>query len=625
MVDRCRPISFIGGRRVIAILGGLYIAFGLGWTLRQVVETISISALIIIVLIAGPGVVLLYVGYRLPRFDIHAEFHPAVAKWCLGGLGVMVAVLGFYSLQPGEGVDDLSTIFILTGLAAVAGLAAGIHNAQAKTRARELQETIHQLEVSNERFERYETIVEAVNDGVYVVDENGTFQMVNDAYAEMLEYSPDELIGTDASIVLGDDVAKRVDELYPDPKEENVEQPTVEAKLQTASGEWLPVEATPALLPKTDDSNWHRAGIVRDISERKERERALEESERRYRTLVEHFPNGSVGLFDEDLRYTAVGGQLFDSLDFDPEDRIGERFTELHPPEIVEEVEPHFEAALDGEASTFEIEYANRHLHADTLPVKNADDEVFAGMLVIQDVTERREYEQMLEESNERLEQFAYAASHDLQEPLRMVSSYLQLVEDRYADELDADGREFIEFAVDGADRMRNMIEGLLEYSRVDTRGDPFEPVDLEAVFAHVRQDLQVKIEESNAEITAEDLPQVYGDGGQLNQVFQNLLSNAIEYSGDEPPRIHVAAERDGDEWVISVSDDGIGIDPEDADRVFEVFQSLEGRENGGTGIGLALVERIVERHDGDIWVDSEPGKGATFSFTLPAAGDADE
>ena len=230
-----------------------------------------------------------------------------------------------------------------------------------------------------------------------------------------------------------------------------------------------------------------------------------------------------------------------------------------------------------------------------------------------------RETIERLEESNERLEQFAYAASHDLQEPLRMVQSYLQLIERRSDDELTEETREFLEFAVDGADRMRAMIDSLLTYSRIETGGDPFVPVDLDAVLEDALTDLQVKLDESDAEITAEPLPHVEGDGNQLRQVFQNLLDNAIEYSGDEPPRIHVAAERDGDKWVISVSDEGIGIDPKHSDQVFEVFQRLHTHdEHDGGGIGLAICERIIERHDGDIGVESHPGDGATFYFTLP-------
>ncbi|QLK25765.1 MEDS domain-containing protein [Natrinema zhouii] len=233
---------------------------------------------------------------------------------------------------------------------------------------------------------------------------------------------------------------------------------------------------------------------------------------------------------------------------------------------------------------------------------------------------DRNQRERALEESNERLEQFAYAASHDLQEPLRMVASYLQLLENRYGDAFDEDGEEFLAYAVDGADRMREMIDGLLEYSRVETRGDPFEPVELDALLDDVLADLQIQIEETDAEITAEQLPRVTGDASQLRQVVQNLLDNAIQYSGDAPPRIHIDAYRRGREWVISVQDDGIGIDPADQDRVFTVFDRLHSREEyEGTGIGLALCQRIIERHGGDIWVDSEPGEGSTFSFTLPA------
>ncbi|WP_254521970.1 sensor histidine kinase [Natrinema caseinilyticum] len=238
---------------------------------------------------------------------------------------------------------------------------------------------------------------------------------------------------------------------------------------------------------------------------------------------------------------------------------------------------------------------------------------------------ERHRSERKLEASNERLEQFANAASHDLKEPLRMVSSYLTLLEDRYEDELDADGREFVEFAVDGADRMQAMIDGLLAYSRVETRGDPLEPVDLNAVLADVRNDLELRLEETDATLSSESLPRVEGDADQLRQLFQNLLSNALEYSGDEPPRIRVEARRKGGDWHISVSDEGIGIPPDDEERVFEVFERLHTREeHAGTGIGLTLCRRIVERHGGEIWVDSELDEGSTFRLTLPGVS-ADE
>ncbi|ADD07633.1 histidine kinase (plasmid) [Natrialba magadii ATCC 43099] len=241
-------------------------------------------------------------------------------------------------------------------------------------------------------------------------------------------------------------------------------------------------------------------------------------------------------------------------------------------------------------------------------------------------IADLEESNERLERSNDRLEQFAYAASHDLQEPLRMVSTYLQLIDRRYRDAFDEDGEEFLEFAIDGADRMRSMIEGLLAYSRVETRGDPFEPVDLNDVLDAVREDLQMQIEESDAEVATENLPRVHGDAGQLRQVFQNLLSNAIEYSGDEPPRVDVTAEREGNEWILSIRDEGIGIDSDGQERIFEVFERLHTHEeHPGAGIGLALCQRIVERHGGEIGVESEPGEGSTFSLMLPAASDVDE
>ncbi len=301
------------------------------------------------------------------------------------------------------------------------------------------------------------------------------------------------------------------------------------------------------------------------------------------------------------------------------------------PGEATEWAELYEDVVQTGEPVRFERELVTqkRVLECYAFPVGDETEDL-VGVLFT-DVTERVNRERQLEElverleaSNERLEQFAYAASHDLQEPLRMVSSYLQLIERRYGDQFDEDGEEFLQFAVDGANRMREMIDGLLAYSRIETEGNPLEPVNLNLTLEDVLDDLQLRLVESNAEITVDEMPTVEGDSGQLRQVFQNLLDNAIEYSGDDPPRVHVSAEKqsvDRDEHMISVSDEGIGIDPRYSDQVFEVFESIHGQnEYGGTGIGLAICERIVERHGGEIWVESESGKGSTFSFTLPAA-----
>jgi PAS domain S-box-containing protein len=223
-----------------------------------------------------------------------------------------------------------------------------------------------------------------------------------------------------------------------------------------------------------------------------------------------------------------------------------------------------------------------------------------------------------LERSNKELEQFAYVASHDLQEPLRMVSSYVQLLAQRYEAQLDDKARKYIGYAVDGAVRMQQLIEDLLLYSRAGTRGGPLEPTDSLAALDGAVQNLAKAIEEKGASITHGDLPVVRADAPQLTQVFQNLLSNAVKFRGEAPPRIHVSAEDNGSVWTFSVRDNGIGIEPQYADRVFVIFQRLHTRqEYAGTGIGLAVCQRIIERHGGRIWFESEPGVGSTFYFTI--------
>lgn len=199
-----------------------------------------------------------------------------------------------------------------------------------------------------------------------------------------------------------------------------------------------------------------------------------------------------------------------------------------------------------------------------------------------------------------------------------MVSSYTQLLAKRYRGKLDADADEFIAYAVDGATRMQRLIQDLLAYSRVSTGSQPFEPTPMGAVLSYAMDNLLSAIKENQAVITHDRLPTVRGDAKQLAQVFQNLLSNALKFHGDQPPRIHVSAQRKEEEWLFSVRDEGIGIDPQFAGRIFVIFQRLHTRaEYPGTGIGLAICKKIVERHGGRMWVESETGKGATFWFSI--------
>jgi PAS domain S-box-containing protein len=247
--------------------------------------------------------------------------------------------------------------------------------------------------------------------------------------------------------------------------------------------------------------------------------------------------------------------------------------------------------------------------------------------VVMSDITERKRAEaalrQKVEElarSNAELEQFAYVASHDLQEPLRTAGSFAQLLQKRYQGKLDQTADEFIGYIVDGTQHMQRLINDLLTFARVGTRGKAFEPADCAAVLAQAVAHLQIAIEEGGAVVTHDPLPVLNADPGQLGQLLQNLIGNSIKFHAAARPRIHVSAQRTEEGWVFSVQDNGIGIDPQFADRIFEVFQRLHTRaEYPGTGIGLAVCKKIVERHQGRIWVESAPGKGATFRFTIPS------
>jgi signal transduction histidine kinase len=248
------------------------------------------------------------------------------------------------------------------------------------------------------------------------------------------------------------------------------------------------------------------------------------------------------------------------------------------------------------------------------------------GSQLGQFIERRRAEEQLrktsadLARSNTDLQQFAYVASHDLTEPLRTITSYLQLLNDRNRGKLGQEGQEFVKHAVDGAQRMQALIKDLLAYARVDIRARAFEPVESESALQSALANLKLTIEETGTVIEREALPTVNADNLQLTQVFQNLISNAIKFRGQAPARIQIGAERKNGEWLFHVRDSGIGLDPAEAQRVFILFQRLHTRqEYPGTGMGLAICKKIIERHGGRIWVESKPGEGAVFFFTLPA------
>lgn len=365
------------------------------------------------------------------------------------------------------------------------------------------------------------------------------------------------------------------------------------------------------------------AMLYRERAEAEARDSAaLLAAETRLAEMLASIRDAFVAL-DPEYRYTYLNDQAVESLGQSRDELIGHTVWEAFPDARGTVFETEFRRVMDTrEPAAFEGYYAGLERWNDVRVYPAPDGGI---TLFFVDVSERKRAEQALEQrtdelarSNAELERFAYVASHDLQEPLRMVASYTQLLQKRYKGRLDTDADDFIGFAVDGANRMQALIHDLLAYSRVGTQGSAFEPADLNEVLASTLRALHAAIEDVHGEVTHDVLPTVTCDAMQVGQLFQNLISNALKFHGDAPPRVHVGVERSDGETVFSVTDNGIGIDAAYFDRIFVIFQRLLPRsEYPGTGIGLAICKRIVERHGGKIWVESTTGFGSTFRFTL--------
>jgi PAS domain S-box-containing protein len=366
-----------------------------------------------------------------------------------------------------------------------------------------------------------------------------------------------------------------------------------------------------------------------------------------FRGLLEAAPDAML-VVSRDGRIAFVNSQTEELFGYAREELVGEGIELLVPPGVRPDHSRHRDQFFSDPqrrpmGTGLELS-ARRHdgtefpVEISLSPVQTPDGTVVIA--AVRDISERRRLEEIRREvaerraaeealarhaqelarSNADLEQFAYVASHDLQEPLRMIANYTQLLAKRYRGQLDADADEFIAYVVGGVERMHQLITDLLTYSRVGTRGKPFTSVDCEVLLTEALTDLKVAVEQSGAVISHDPLPVIVGDALQLRLLFQNLLTNAIKFRGTEPPRVHLVAQRAGADWLFTVRDNGIGIAAEHAQRIFLIFQRLHTTaEYSGTGIGLAIAKKIVERHGGRIWVDSAPGRGAAFSFTIPA------
>jgi PAS domain S-box-containing protein len=395
------------------------------------------------------------------------------------------------------------------------------------------------------------------------------------------------------------------------------------------------------------DSSKTKQALIKELAELRSQEAGLEKTRKELAVIktaadeVSEYAESLINTIreplialDQDLRVVTASRSFYNFFKVKPEETVGQLIYDLGNKqwdipklrELLETILPE-KATFDD----YEVEHDFATIGSRTMLLNARQIQRVLGkerviLLAIEDITERKQAEIRLmgvmadlERSNKDLVQFAYVASHDLQEPLRMVSSYTQLLAQHYEGRLDEKAKKFMDYAVDGAVRMQRLINDLLTYSRVGTQGKPLEATDTHALLGEAISNLAAMIEEKRAVITNEDLPIVQADASQLMQVFQNLISNAIKFQGENIPHIHMSAQDKGWEWVFSVKDNGIGIERQYAGRVFIIFQRLHTRqEYPGTGIGLAVCKRIVERHGGRIWFESEPGQGSTFFFTMP-------
>jgi PAS domain S-box-containing protein len=481
---------------------------------------------------------------------------------------------------------------------------------------------------------KYRGLLEAAPDAMVVVNQDGEIVLLNVQAEKQFGYRRDELVGQKVKNIIPEGFAERLiaDALRTSADALAQQIGTgIELTGRRKNGSDFPIEIM--LSPLESAEGILVTAAIRDISVRRDAENHLARMEGRYRGLLEAAPDAMV-VVNPGGEIVLLNVQAEKQFGYSRDELVGQKVKNIIPEGFAERlVADALRSAEDALAQQIGtgIELTARRKNGSNFPIELmlSPLESAEGILVtaaIRDITTRKKAEanlldkvEELNRSNEELGQFAYIASHDLQEPLRMVASYTQLLSRRYKGKLDADADEFIAFAVDGAGRMQRLIQDLLTYSRVGTKGQDMLDVSSEDALQQALINLRGAIEDSGALVTHDPLPAVLADEMQLVQLFQNLVGNAIKYQSPGIPKVHISASRNGpNKWVFSVKDNGLGIDPQYFEKIFGMFQRLHKREEfAGTGIGLAICKKIVERHGGSISVESEPGNGSTFQFAL--------
>jgi PAS domain S-box-containing protein len=471
--------------------------------------------------------------------------------------------------------------------------------------------------------------VEACPSGMIMTDAGGMIVLVNVEAERLFGYTREELIGKSIDMLVP--IAERTGHVKhrdsfiagPHARRMGVGRDLYGLR---KDGTQIPVEI--GLNPISTNDGLMILSAITDISERKM-------AEERFRLVIEGSPIGKV-MTDNSGRIVLVNAEAERLFGYRREELVGKPIEMLVPPRIRQN-HAQFRDAFHARPEARSMG-AGRDLYivrkdGTELPVEIGLNPIQTpdGMMVLSavvDISERKRAiealaarSEELQSSNADLEQFAHVASHDLQEPLRMVASYTELLAEHYKDRLDEKAEKYIHYVIDGAKRMQELVKDLLAYSRVDSQGMPPTVIKTDIVVRHVLDNLKLAIEDSHAEIVCEHLPDAASDSVQLAQVFQNLIGNALKFRGESPPHIQIHGERQDNKLLFRVEDNGIGIDKQYCDRVFQMFQRLHERGRyEGSGVGLAIAKKIVERHGGRIWFDSEPERGTTFFFTMPSA-----
>ena len=499
---------------------------------------------------------------------------------------------------------------------------------------RGFSETSRDLSESKESGAKYRGLLEAAPDAMVVVNQGGEIVLLNVQAEKQFGYRRDELVGQKVKNIIPEGFAERLIADGTRTAADALAQQIgtgLELTGRRKNGSEFPIEIM--LSPLESAEGTLVTAAIRDISVRKAAEQHLSQMEGRYRGLLEAAPDAMV-VVNQGGEIVLLNVQAEKQFGYRRDELVGQKVKNIIPEgfaeRLIADALRSTEDALAQQIGTG-IELTGRRKNGSEFPIEImlSPLESAEGILVtaaIRDIATRKTAEahllhkvEELNRSNEELGQFAYIASHDLQEPLRMVASYTQLLSRRYKGKLDSDADEFISFAVDGASRMQRLIQDLLTYSRVGTKDSDLLDTSCEEVLQQAIINLRGAIEESGALVTHDPLPAVVADEMQLVQLFQNLVGNAIKYQGPGVPRVHISAAMNREnKWMFSVKDNGLGIDPQYFERIFGMFQRLHKREEfAGTGIGLAICKKIVERHGGTISVESQPGQGSTFRFAL--------